>query len=161
MHNFVSGCPVDYICMHQILSLLATPFSANPSHSPMHFSFFFIFFIYDNLCLHYMSPLFLSSACQSTIHCHIVPVTMWPLWCSQSTIQCQSPIQCHAVPVTMWPHWCSLGVGIAQWLEHQTWAQRILGSSPCRRGRRILFSRVNFLCWHLFRYLFHPVLLQY
>ena len=30
------------------------------------------------------------------------------------------------------------------------------GLSPCRSGGRILFSRVNFLCWLLFRYPFHP-----
>ena len=30
------------------------------------------------------------------------------------------------------------------------------GSNPCWNGGRIFFSRVNFLCWLLFRYLFHP-----
>ena len=49
-------------------------------------SFFLLLFWWLNLCLHYLLPLLLSSACQSTIHCHAVPVTMWPLWCSQSTI---------------------------------------------------------------------------
>ena len=29
--------------------------------------------------------------------------------------------------------------------------------SPCRNGGRILFSRVNFLCWLLFQYFFHPL----
>ena len=31
-----------------------------------------------------------------------------------------------------------------------------MGSNPCRSGGRILFSGVNFLCWLLFRYPFHP-----
>ena len=30
------------------------------------------------------------------------------------------------------------------------------GSNPCWSCRRIFFSRVNFLCWLLFRYPFHP-----
>ena len=30
------------------------------------------------------------------------------------------------------------------------------GLSPCRSGWWIFFSVVNFLCWPLFRYLFHP-----
>ena len=33
---------------------------------------------------------------------------------------------------------------------------KVPGSSPGRSGGRIFFSRVNFLCWHLFRYPFHP-----
>ena len=48
------------------------------------------------------------------------------------------------------------GAGIAQWLEHQTHDLKVPGSSPGRSGGRIFFSRVNFLCWLLFRYLFHP-----
>ena len=47
------------------------------------------------------------------------------------------------------------GVGIAQWLEHQTPDWKVTGSSPCSCGGRIFFSRVNFLCWLLFQYLFH------
>ena len=47
------------------------------------------------------------------------------------------------------------GMGIAQWLGHQTRDQKVAGSNRCRNGGRI-FSRVNFLCWLLFRYLFHP-----
>ena len=39
------------------------------------------------------------------------------------------------------------GMGIAQWLECQTRDQKIAGLSPGRSSRRILFSRVNFLCW--------------
>ena len=48
------------------------------------------------------------------------------------------------------------GAGIAQWLEHRTRDQKVAGSNPCRSSGRIFFSRVNFLCWLLFRYLFHP-----
>ena len=48
------------------------------------------------------------------------------------------------------------GAGIAQWLERRTRDRKVAGSNPCRSGGRILFSRVNFLCWLLFRYPFHP-----
>ena len=48
------------------------------------------------------------------------------------------------------------GAGIAQWLEHRTRDWKVAGSNPCWNGRRILFSRVDFLCWLLFRYPFHP-----
>ena len=48
------------------------------------------------------------------------------------------------------------GAGIAQWLEHQTHDLKVPGSSPGRSGGRIFFSRVNFLCWLLFWYPFHP-----
>ena len=51
------------------------------------------------------------------------------------------------------PHW---GAGIAQWLEHRTRDWKVAGSNPCRNGGRIFFSRVDFLCWLLFRYPFHP-----
>ena len=46
------------------------------------------------------------------------------------------------------------GAGIAQWSERRTRDRK--GSSPGRSGGRIFFSRVNFLCWLLFRYPFHP-----
>ena len=42
------------------------------------------------------------------------------------------------------------------WLERQTRDQKVPGSSPRKNGGRIFFSRVNFLCWLLFRYPFHP-----
>ena len=48
------------------------------------------------------------------------------------------------------------GAGIAQWLEHRTRDWKVVGSNPCRSGRRIFVSRVDFLCWLLFRYPFHP-----
>ena len=49
-----------------------------------------------------------------------------------------------------------LGAGIAQWLEHRTRDWKVAGSNPCWNGGRIFFSRVDFLCWLLFRYPFHP-----
>ena len=48
------------------------------------------------------------------------------------------------------------GVGRAQWLEHWTCDWKVTGSNPCRSDGRILCSRVNFLCWLLFWYLYHP-----
>ena len=46
--------------------------------------------------------------------------------------------------------------GIAQWLERWSRDRKVAGSNPCWSGRRIFFSRVNFLCWFLFRYPFQP-----
>ena len=33
---------------------------------------------------------------------------------------------------------------------------KVVGLNPCRSGGRIFLSRVDFLCWLLFRYPFHP-----
>ena len=49
-----------------------------------------------------------------------------------------------------------LGAGTAQWIECQTRDRKVAGSTPCRSGGEIFFSRVNFMCWLLFRYPFHP-----
>ena len=46
--------------------------------------------------------------------------------------------------------------GIAQWLERRTRDWKVAGSNACWSGGRILFSRIDFLCWLLFRYPFHP-----
>ena len=46
--------------------------------------------------------------------------------------------------------------GTAQLLESLTCDRKVPGSSPGRSGGRIAFSRVNFLCWLLFRYPSHP-----
>ena len=43
-----------------------------------------------------------------------------------------------------------------QWLEHRTRDRKVVGLNPCWSGGRIFFSRVNFLCWLLFGYPFHP-----
>ena len=48
------------------------------------------------------------------------------------------------------------GAGIAQWLECWTHDWKVMGSNPCWSGGKIFFSRVDFLCWLLFRYPFHP-----
>ena len=48
------------------------------------------------------------------------------------------------------------GAGIAQRLERRTRDWKVAGSNPCWNGGRIFFSRVDFLCWLLFRYPFHP-----
>ena len=48
------------------------------------------------------------------------------------------------------------GLGIAQWLERRTRDWNVAGSNPCWSGGRIFFSRVDFPCWLLFRYSFHP-----
>ena len=48
------------------------------------------------------------------------------------------------------------GDGIAQWLERRTRDWKVAGSNPCWNGGRIFFSGVDFLCWLLFRYPFHP-----
>ena len=50
----------------------------------------------------------------------------------------------------------SFGVGIAQWWERQTRDWTVAGSNPCRSSGRIFLSRVDFLCWLLFWYPFHP-----
>ena len=63
---------------------------------------------------------------------------------------CTLAISCMVTPVSL-----SQGTGIAQWLECQARGQKAAGVNPCRSGGRI-FSRVNFLCWLLFQYLFHP-----
>ena len=46
--------------------------------------------------------------------------------------------------------------GIAQWLERRTRDWKVAGSNPCWNGGRVFLSRVNFLCWLLFQYPFHP-----
>ena len=47
-----------------------------------------------------------------------------------------------------------MGAGIAWWLECWTRDWKVTGSIPYRNGRRMFFSRVNFMCWLLFWYLF-------
>ena len=63
---------------------------------------------------------------------------------------CRKQISCGYFFPDFW------GVGIAQWLECRTRDRKVVGSNPCWSGGRIFFSRVNFLCWLLFRYPFHP-----
>ena len=58
--------------------------------------------------------------------------------------------KCDKCPKPIW------GTGITQWLERWTRDWKVAGSNACRSGRKIFFSRVNFLCWLLFSYPFHP-----
>ena len=51
--------------------------------------------------------------------------------------------------------------GIACWLERRTCDRKVASSNPSRSGGRIFFSRVNFVCWLLFRVCSTPVLLQW
>ena len=48
------------------------------------------------------------------------------------------------------------GARITPLLEHWTCDWKVTWSNSCRSGRIISFSWVNFLCWLLFWYLFHP-----
>ena len=79
----------------------------------------------------------------------------------QKKIDSEKEMMCGGV---LWfCYYFSAGARIAQWLERQTRDRTVPGSSPRRRGGRIFFSmasRVNFLCWLLFRYPFHPMLPQ-
>ena len=57
----------------------------------------------------------------------------------------------------MWSTWVlHYEAGTVKWLEHRTRDWKVAGSNPCRSGGRIFFSRVNFLCWLIFWYPFHP-----
>ena len=40
--------------------------------------------------------------------------------------------------------------------KYRTRDRKVLGSNPCWSGGSFFFSRVDFLCWLLFRYPFHP-----
>ena len=68
----------------------------------------------------------------------------FPVWWCPGTLQIS---QCWA--------------GIACWLEHQTPNWKIESLNPGRSGGRILFSRVNFVCWLLFSVRSYPMLLQW
>ena len=72
----------------------------------------------------------------------------WSLWthveCLSEWAPCGDVFQFH------------LGAGIAQWLESRTGDWKVAGSNPGRSGGNFFFSRVDFLCKLLFRYLFHP-----
>ena len=51
--------------------------------------------------------------------------------------------------------------GIACWLKCQTGGQKVASLNPVRSGRRIFFSRVNFVCWLLFGVRSTPVFRQW
>ena len=50
---------------------------------------------------------------------------------------------------------------IACWLECRTHNGKVASSNPGRSGRRIFFSKVNFVCWLLFGVHYTPVLPQW
>ena len=54
-----------------------------------------------------------------------------------------------------------LGARIACWLQCRTRDQKVASLNLSRSGRRIFFSRVNFVCWLLFAVRSYPVLLHW
>ena len=54
-----------------------------------------------------------------------------------------------------------LGAGAACWKSAGLMIKRVVNSNPGRSGRRLFFSRVNFVCWLLFGVRSTPVLLQW
>ena len=108
--------------------------------------------------------LFLIPACPVAIHHTAISSACWswrihtwtlPLMLSRcSIITC--PVRYSALYKSTTPKPLSSGAGIAQWLERRTRDWKVAGSNPCWNGGRIFFSRVDFLCWLLFRYPFHP-----
>ena len=102
------------------------------------------------------------SVCPTALRFHI--------WLSHSSVFPQ--LYAHTTLYSMFPHLIVIqayvsisdcptalrfqGAGIAQWLERRTRNWKVAGSNPCWNGGRIFFSRVDFLCWLLFRYPFHP-----
>ena len=101
--------------------------------------------------------------------CPLLHAISWlPLHCPGGAAQHDVMMTLHNdAHVLTGPAWAKCGVcawchyaGIAQWLVRRTRDWNVAGSNPCWNGGRIFFSRVDFLCWLLFRYPFHPVLPQ-
>ena len=65
-------------------------------------------------------------------------------------IMCTARIADQTVKIYPYSKWWS---GNSSVVECWTHGQRVMGLSP---GKVILFSRINFLFWLFFRYLFHP-----
>ena len=90
---------------------------------------------------------------------HLLP---WDKWFTPEYTQImysQQSWKFYSHSTHFWCFWGGVpcrGAGIAQWLERRTRDWKVVGSNPCWSGGRIFFSRVDFLCWLLFRYLFHP-----
>ena len=83
----------------------------------------------------------------------IIPCPKHVVW-----LVCHTALRLEPCTVTshkFWSHSSHVGVGISQRLESQTRDWKVVGLNPCRGGGRIFFSRVDFLCWLLFRYPFH------
>ena len=81
----------------------------------------------------------------------------WKSWKSWIEHSLKNRYKCRGVRMGSWGGGGGGGgAGIAQWLERRTRDWKVAGSNPCWNGGRIFFSRVDFLCWLLFRYPFHP-----
>ena len=96
------------------------------------------------------------------LHCRFLSMHDWkekttsfPAWLKRnkqfSCLTEKKQFSCLTETKQSFPAWL-----IAQWLEHWTCDRKVVGSNPCRSSGRIFFSRVNFLCWLLFRYPLHP-----
>ena len=93
-----------------------------------------------------------SACCECTLyHAHYLCV----LWVYVVSCTLSLLIHCKEMP-SAGLQWPILSSGIAQWLERRTRDWKVAGSNPCRSGGRFFFSMVDFLCWLLFRYPFHP-----
>ena len=65
--------------------------------------------------------------------------------------------ECWVLGWTLWSHMQNSGLsGDSSVVRAPDSWLKGAGSNPCWSGGRIFFSRVNFLCWLLFRYPFHP-----
>ena len=86
--------------------------------------------------------------------CWTLHITTSPHHCAANhAVNCEK----HNWSYKMWSTWVlHYEAGTVQWLEHRTRDWKVAGLNPCRSGGRIFFSRVNFLCWLIFRYPFHP-----
>ena len=84
------------------------------------------------------------------------------LWYTVPLCPCQTlshfVCSCQSIQMLFQQFKKHLQAGIAQWSEWWTCDQKVMGSSPGRSGRKVFFSRVNFLCWLLFGILSTPVL---
>ena len=97
-----------------------------------------------------------SSINQSISYCIIVivMVVVMMMMMMMMMVCCSGEVEIHLEPKQ---HSTSVIImGIVQWLERRTRDWKVTSSNPCRSGGIIFFSRVNFLCWPLFRYPFHP-----
>ena len=86
--------------------------------------------------------------------------TLWPH--TAFIVCCKTANVCHLLAVAFISllQDSKLGSGGGSVVERRTIDRKVPGSSPGRSGGRIFFSVVNFLCWLLFRYQFHPMLPQ-
>ena len=139
-HNSISPHFASCITQHSTTRRIPhhTDFAAFQSH---HVSVVTFHISRTTFHIHHNSNRSTTSLHNIPHHAHIPPrITSCT---SHSNINCTS-------------HHPTRGAGIAQWLEHRTRDWKVAGTNPCWNGGRIFFSRVDFLCWLLFRYPFHP-----